>query len=245
MTDQTQTTTEPVARWIEKAATPFIEGGLGDELQKRGDAYLADYVLSTDGADYEPNEFERALLADAFAGLLMDEALFGPIRAILAALTTPQPLAVSLDREAVARVIDSAAWEHWDAIRRPEYGSYDLSGEPEGRTEDPTCRRWALKEYANPSCAKSLTKADAILALAAPAEVNGHVASALLWFGSQHNLELSYGYEVDGEGDDGWQVHSVNGGRNDREWTRLSFGHDTPIKAIAACLPAAPTGGRS
>lgn len=75
-----------VGRWIALAETPFAPGGLGHELQQRGDAYLADYVLSTDGADYEPSENERFLLTDAFAGLLSDEALFGPVRTILAAL---------------------------------------------------------------------------------------------------------------------------------------------------------------
>ena len=97
------------ARWIANAETPFAEGGLGDDLYKRGSAYLADYVLSTDGADYEPNEFERALLEDAFAGLMQDEALFGPIRTVLATLR-PQPSGET--REAVAELIEAAIVRH-------------------------------------------------------------------------------------------------------------------------------------
>lgn len=34
-----------------------------------------------------------------------------------------------------------------------------------------------------------------------------------------------------------WRVHSVNGGRNDREWTLLGYG-DTPQEAIEAALSA-------
>ena len=71
---------------------PFAEGGIGHAMQERGHAYLNDYVLSTDGADYEPNEFERSLLEDFMSGLLCDEAMFGPVRALLAqqaALASP------------------------------------------------------------------------------------------------------------------------------------------------------------
>lgn len=80
---------EALDRWIALADTPFAPGGLGHEMQARGDAYLAEYVLSTDGADYEPTENERFLLSDAFARLLCDDALFGPIRTILSALASP------------------------------------------------------------------------------------------------------------------------------------------------------------
>jgi hypothetical protein len=37
------------------------------------------------------------------------------------------------------------------------------------------------------------------------------------------------------EGEDKWQVHRVNGGRNDREWTLIGEG-DTPADAILAAL---------
>lgn len=70
---------------------PFAEGGIGHAMQERGYAYLKEYVLSTDGADYEPNEFERALLEDFMNGLLGDEAMFGPVRELLAAKAALTP----------------------------------------------------------------------------------------------------------------------------------------------------------
>lgn len=55
-------------------------------------------------------------------------------------------------------------------------------------------------------------------------------------FGQHKNLELSYRYGEEGE-DGAWQVHRVNGGRNDREWTLIGGG-DTPSQAIDLALAA-------
>ena len=60
-------------------------------------------------------------------------------------------------------------------------------------------------------------------------------AERLSRFGQHTNWELSHGYP-DGEEEDGcWLVHSVNGGRNDREWTLIGRG-ETPDDAIRAAL---------
>lgn len=55
------------------------------------------------------------------------------------------------------------------------------------------------------------------------------------------NFELSW-CEVDGDPSEcAWHVHSVNGGRNDREWTVVAIG-ETPSEAIRAAL--SKDGGR-
>lgn len=60
-------------------------------------------------------------------------------------------------------------------------------------------------------------------------------ADRLAKFGQHTNWELSFCY-LDGEEEDGcWAVHSVNGGRNDREWTVIGRG-ETPDDAIRAAL---------
>lgn len=60
-------------------------------------------------------------------------------------------------------------------------------------------------------------------------------ADRLVKFGQHKNWELSFCY-LDGEEEDGcWAVHSVNGGRNDREWTLIGRG-ETPDDAILAAL---------
>lgn len=60
-------------------------------------------------------------------------------------------------------------------------------------------------------------------------------ADRLAKFGQHTNWELSFCY-LDGEEEDGcWAVHSVNGGRNDREWILIGRG-ETPDDAIRAAL---------
>lgn len=68
----------------ELAAAPFMPGGLGYLMLSAADAYAEEYVFSLDdGPDHEPTEFEAAMLADFLAGLVSDEAFFGPIRRVL------------------------------------------------------------------------------------------------------------------------------------------------------------------
>lgn len=50
------------------------------------------------------------------------------------------------------------------------------------------------------------------------------------WLGTKTNLELSYHGWDDYED---WQVHQVNGGRNDRVWTKIAD-QATPLEAIRA-----------
>lgn len=66
------------------SAPPFADNGIGGLMFKGGHAYLDEYVLSTEGDDHEPTEFERVLLEDFMAGILNDDAMFGPVRALLA-----------------------------------------------------------------------------------------------------------------------------------------------------------------
>lgn len=49
------------------------------------------------------------------------------------------------------------------------------------------------------------------------------------------NYELSHGPLNGDMSDCAWQVHSVNGGYNDREWTLVATG-ETPSEAIRASL---------
>lgn len=58
---------------------------------------------------------------------------------------------------------------------------------------------------------------------------------ALDEFAKHRNWELSCGEDPYMEGEMRWHVHSVNGGRNDREWTLIGFG-DTPEEAICSAL---------
>jgi len=55
------------------------------------------------------------------------------------------------------------------------------------------------------------------------------------------NFELSWGAHPDDDTEACWQVHRVNGGRNDREWTLIGVGN-TPHEALYAALPAVPKG---
>lgn len=52
-------------------------------------------------------------------------------------------------------------------------------------------------------------------------------------FAKHRNWELSYEYFEEEEG--AWQVHSVNGGVNDRVWTLIGAGY-TPAAAITAAI---------
>lgn len=76
---------------------------------------------------------------------------------------------------------------------------------------------------------------------ATPAQTDTGDVAALRAFGEHPSWELSFGGEDDHAG---WQVHSVNGGRNDREWTLLSGGHETPLDAILAALSKPNAQGR-
>lgn len=63
----------------------------------------------------------------------------------------------------------------------------------------------------------------------------------LTWLAEHTNYELSY----DGwDEDPAWQVHSVNGGRNDREWTLLATG-TTPTEAIRGAMAVTSTASGS
>ena len=58
--------------WAALAAlTPKPEGETPD-LDALASAYAAEYVMSTEGADYEPTAFERALIEDALHGFLAE-----------------------------------------------------------------------------------------------------------------------------------------------------------------------------
>lgn len=57
-------------------------------------------------------------------------------------------------------------------------------------------------------------------------------APVLDWLATKTNYELSF----DGWNEDStWNVHSVNGGRNDREWTLLATG-GTPEEALRKAM---------
>lgn len=59
---------------------PFNDGGLGMVLIHAFEAYHRDYVLSTEGDDYTPTQFERDLIEDFFHGLLAEPDFWNPIR---------------------------------------------------------------------------------------------------------------------------------------------------------------------
>ncbi len=56
----------------------------------------------------------------------------------------------------------------------------------------------------------------------------------LTWLAEHKNYELSFNGWDD---DPAWQVHSVNGGRNDREWTLIATGM-TPSEALRKAMAA-------
>lgn len=79
-------------------------------------------------------------------------------------------------------------------------------------------------------------KRHAIAALLRTAQNTGR-DEVLEAFAGHRNWELSYEY---GEEEPGaWQVHSVNGGINDRQWTFIGSG-ETPSEAITAALSSPP-----
>ncbi|MDR6126687.1 hypothetical protein QE361_001930 [Sphingomonas sp. SORGH_AS802] len=62
-------------------ATAEATSGAGEreaDLDAAADAYAADYVMSTEGADYEPTEWERRLIVDALHGFLAECAASRP-----------------------------------------------------------------------------------------------------------------------------------------------------------------------
>lgn len=75
---------------LDLSASPFAETGIGGLMFSGAHAYRAEYVLSTEGDDHQPTEFEAWLLEDFVAGLMSDERFFGPVRALLA-LASPAP----------------------------------------------------------------------------------------------------------------------------------------------------------
>jgi hypothetical protein len=86
--------------------------------------------------------------------------------------------------------------------------------------------------------------AKAAKALRAPQRGVQTEQAPLDWLAERKNYELSFsGYDED----PAWLVHSVNGNRNDREWTLLATG-DTPEKALrkamSLALPSADRGSK-
>ncbi len=57
----------------------------------------------------------------------------------------------------------------------------------------------------------------------------------LSWLSANQNCELSFDYGNADEDGNGWCVHRVNGGINDREWTLIGSG-PTPEAAIVAAM---------
>lgn len=73
---------------------------------------------------------------------------------------------------------------------------------------------------------------DAILALPSPPAALPAGETPLAWLAEHKNCELSFsGWDEDSA----WLLHSVNGGRNDREWTLLATG-DTPEAALRKAM---------
>jgi hypothetical protein len=66
--------------------------------------------------------------------------------------------------------------------------------------------------------------------------------AAWTWLAANTSYELSHGYD-DREEAGFWQVHRVNGGVNDREWTRVATG-STPLAAIEAARALQTKGAR-
>lgn len=62
------------------------------------------------------------------------------------------------------------------------------------------------------------------------ADVIGRLVGAIGWLESNTQCELSHRHDF-AEDDPVWQVHAVNGGLNDREWTLIGEG-ETIVEAI-------------
>lgn len=75
----------------------------------------------------------------------------------------------------------------------------------------------------------------------AKARAPGIREAVLEEMGKHRNWELSYEHFEEEEG--AWQVHSVNGGVNDREWTLIGAGY-TPTAALEAAIRALTTTGK-
>lgn len=79
----TNPTDERLKQIAEKEVAPFADGGVGSLMFSGFYAYREDYVLSTEGDDHEPTEFEADLIEDFVNGLMSDERFFGPVRKLL------------------------------------------------------------------------------------------------------------------------------------------------------------------
>nr|WP_313429405.1 hypothetical protein [Brevundimonas diminuta] len=118
---------QPVAK-----PAPFDPGGIGHAMFQAFHDYRADYVLSTDGADYEPTLFERNLIEDFFCGLMAEEAFFGPIRALYSQrrlFAEPEPKPVQSDILAAPDALREAnLWwnaEDWEQTFNSLEDAYD------------------------------------------------------------------------------------------------------------------------
>lgn len=98
---------------------------------------------------------------------------------------------------------------------------------------------WMVKDR-NAWMAAKIAEHDRVTALTAENATLREDSARLDWLESNRNAELAH----EGWEEDVWQVHTVNGGRNDREWTLLAEG-DTVREAIDAARAALRQEGRA
>lgn len=153
------------------------------------------------------------------------------------------------DREEIARIIDPKAWEtldhlaslpnpYLDAAQRYVAESLAkadaiLSRRPEGVAE-PVAWRYRLAiggwKMVDKDPSSWTSTGEALYA-------HPPVQDGLLdWLATEPGLELTCGEDDEIEGERAWFVYRVNGGVNDREWTRIAKG-PTPAAALLAARP--------
>lgn len=86
-TDWDATSTLRLTHWQPLPAPPGttrapadLRSALEADLDAEAEAYAADYVMTTEGADYEPTDWERRLIVDALHGFLAECAALAPTK---------------------------------------------------------------------------------------------------------------------------------------------------------------------
>jgi hypothetical protein len=144
--------------------------------------------------------------------------------------------AVSIVREKLAAVAPAqcdvlTAQEPVAWIAFAENGNVRFWTSDPHRTQREKERGLDLRAFTMPELIALISRLPAPSSL--PEKAEGQ--TPLDWLADHKNYELSFsGYDED----PAWLVHSVNGGRNDREWTLLATG-DTPEKALRKAMSLA------
>jgi hypothetical protein len=189
----------------------------------------------------EPGEILQILEDEVYCDKFDGSYDYGDAVPRILALFATQPPAAPVDQERLAELQNEAGMYkslYENAIAQRSSAGTDQEG------WDLVAKSWVVLEsygFAPEACDYLPQAIDNALAavigarddlLAEVTRLRAAPQSPLEWLAGHTNYELSFsGWDED----PAWLVHSVNGGRNDREWTLLSTG-STPEEALRKAM---------